>query len=188
MKNIDYFPHESEARNSPKLLSLRTKEGAIGYGVYFMILERLCKEPDYTSIRDYDMLAFDFHVKSDLVKSVVKEFGLFQFTEDGKRFYSEGFKRRVEFKRKRMYSVNVNEWHRIAHLVFQRDNYTCQYCGKIGGILEVDHITPFSKGGSDELSNLTTSCRRCNRQKKDKTIQEFIVWRNKHGTTNKARS
>lgn len=188
MKNIDYFPHESEARNSHKLLSLRNKEGAKGYGVYFMILERLCKEPDYMSIKDYDILAFDFHVESDLVKSVVEGFELFQFTKDGKRFYSEGLKRRMEFKRKRMYSVNVKKWHRIARLVFQRDNYTCQYCGKIGGILEVDHIIPFSKDGSDNMSNLTTSCRRCNRQKKDKTVQEFIEWRNKHGTTDETRS
>lgn len=28
--------------------------------------------------------------------------------------------------------------------VFKRDNYTCQDCGKRGGILNADHITPYS--------------------------------------------
>ena len=51
--------------------------------------------------------------------------------------------------------------------------YTCNYCGQVGGILEVDHIVPFSKGGGDDISNLTTSCRRCNRSKKDMTVEQF---------------
>lgn len=51
--------------------------------------------------------------------------------------------------------------------VFQRDNHTCQYCGRSPPkvILEVDHIIPISSGGTDELSNLTTSCFDCNRGK-----------------------
>ena len=94
----NYFPHDSNARNSDKLIPLRIKKGTEGYGVYFMILERLREEPDYTSIKDYNTLAFDFRVGSDLIKSVFEEFGLFQFTEDGKRFYSEGFTARMQKK------------------------------------------------------------------------------------------
>lgn len=77
----------------------------------------------------------------------------------------------------RLYQYNVKLWYRIIKEVFKRDNYTCQYCGQIGGKLEADHINPFSKGGSDEMSNLITSCRKCNRQKKDKSANEFIKWR-----------
>lgn len=80
----------------------------------------------------------------------------------------------------RMYQHDVKRWYRIMKEVFRRDNYTCQYCGAKGGKLEVDHIIPFSRGGSDELSNLTTSCRRCNRQKKNKTSKEFLIWKEKH--------
>lgn len=29
-------------------------------------------------------------------------------------------------------------------LCFERDHYTCQECGQIGGVLNVDHIKPFS--------------------------------------------
>jgi len=81
----------------------------------------------------------------------------------------------------RSYSLNVKEWKRKSKVVFKRDNYTCAYCSQVGGILEVDHIIAFSKGGDDDLSNLTTSCRKCNRQKKDKTVEEFLKWKIKHG-------
>ena len=85
------------------------------------------------------------------------------------------------FKRRRLYETNVKEWYRIRELVFKRDNYTCQYCGKVGGKLEADHVMPFSKGGSNELSNLVTACRKCNRQKRDKSKDEYIEWlRTKH--------
>lgn len=73
---------------------------------------------------------------------------------------------------------NVLYWDDLRKFVFKRDNYTCNYCGKIGGILECDHIIPFSKGGSNEIQNLTTSCRKCNRQKKDKSVDEFNKWKN----------
>lgn len=79
--------------------------------------------------------------------------------------------------RKRMYITNVKKWKSISKFVFKRDNYTCSYCKQIGGKLEVDHIVPFSKGGSDDFENLTTSCLRCNRQKKDKSVQEFNNWK-----------
>lgn len=94
----NYFPHDSNARNSDRLIPLRIKKGTEGYGVYFMILERLREEPDYMSIKDYNTLAFDFRVGSDLVKAVVEDFGLFHFTEDGKRFYSESFTARMQMK------------------------------------------------------------------------------------------
>lgn len=79
--------------------------------------------------------------------------------------------------RVRMHQHDVKKWYRIMKEVFRRDNYTCQYCGAKGGKLEADHIIPFSRGGTDDLSNLVTSCRRCNRQKKDKTPEEFLRWK-----------
>lgn len=91
-----YFPHSSNARNTDKLINLRMQCKAAGYGVYFMILERLREEPEYMSVKDYNMIAFDLRVDASLIKSVVEDFGLFVFTEDGKYFYSESFKQRME--------------------------------------------------------------------------------------------
>lgn len=56
---------------------------------------------------------------------------------------------------------------KIRFEVFKRDKFTCQYCGRMAPdvILEVDHIEPVADGGSDDLLNLITSCRDCNRGK-----------------------
>ena len=92
-------------------------------------------------------------------------------------------KYKLDHEGKRLFNINVKEWNRISKAVFKRDNYTCQYCGKVGGKLEVDHIFPFSKGGSDSLDNLTTSCQKCNRQKRDKSVDDFLKWRDNYGKT-----
>jgi hypothetical protein len=97
-KSTNYFSHDSNARNDEKLVRLRMKQGAAGYGVYFMILERLREEADYMSAKDYNMIAFDLRVDAAIVKSVVEDFGLFTFTDDGKCFYSESFTQRMDIK------------------------------------------------------------------------------------------
>lgn len=63
-----------------------------------MIVERLREEADYMSIKDYNMIAFDLRVDASLVKSVVEDFGLFVFTDNGKYFYSESLRRRMLIK------------------------------------------------------------------------------------------
>lgn len=63
-----------------------------------MILERLREEPEYMSVKDYNMIAFDLREDASLIKSVIEDFGLFVFTDDGKYFYSESFKQRMEIK------------------------------------------------------------------------------------------
>lgn len=97
-----YFTHDSNARNSSKLISVRMKYGAEGYGIYFMLIERLREEDDYSSLADYERLAFDLRVESAKIKSIVEDFDLFEFTEDGKRFYSISLNKRMEFKDKKL--------------------------------------------------------------------------------------
>jgi hypothetical protein len=50
--------------------------------------------------------------------------------------------------------------------VFKRDQYKCRICGRAGVALEVDHIVPFARGGSDALDNLQALCFDCNRGKR----------------------
>ena len=68
---------------------------------------------------------------------------------------------------------NSPEWKELRATVFERDDYTCNYCGERGGRLECDHIVPVMRGGQDRLDNLTTACFACNRSKKDKLLQEW---------------
>ena len=94
----NYFSHDSNARNDEKMIRLRMKHKATGYGIYFMILERMRDEEDYICARDYDMIAFDLREDAKLIKSVVEDFGLFEFTDDGKYFYSPSFIKRMKSK------------------------------------------------------------------------------------------
>jgi len=57
----------------------------------------------------------------------------------------------------------------IRYEVLKRDR-KCVLCGEDGSEhrLEVDHIKPRSKGGSNDLSNLQTLCSRCNRGKSNR--------------------
>ncbi len=56
--------------------------------------------------------------------------------------------------------------------VLRRDRYTCQYCGRQGGDLTVDHVLPKSRGGKSTWENLVAACRACNLKKGDRTPEE----------------
>lgn len=66
---------------------------------------------------------------------------------------------------------------KIRFEVFKRDSFTCQYCGKSAPniVLEIDHIEPVSKGGSNNLLNLITSCYECNRGKSNIELDDESI-------------
>lgn len=53
----------------------------------------------------------------------------------------------------------------------------CSYCGKRlrGDNRVIDHILPYSLGGTNEKSNLAVVCKRCNAEKRDMTLFEWTV-------------
>jgi 5-methylcytosine-specific restriction endonuclease McrA len=56
--------------------------------------------------------------------------------------------------------------------IFQRDKYTCQYCGKQTRDLTLDHILPRHRGGRHDWGNLTSACKTCNHRKAGRTPDE----------------
>jgi len=52
---------------------------------------------------------------------------------------------------------------------------TCAYCDAQNVPLEVEHIRPRSRGGSDRVSNLTLACRPCNQAKGNRDVREFVT-------------
>jgi 5-methylcytosine-specific restriction endonuclease McrA len=51
---------------------------------------------------------------------------------------------------------------------------TCAYCGKQDVPLQVEHIVPRSRGGTDRVSNLTLACEPCNRRKGNRPVEDFL--------------
>ena len=49
----------------------------------------------------------------------------------------------------------------------------CAYCKKTDCPLEIEHLIPRSRSGSDRVSNLTLACHECNQAKGARTAAEF---------------
>jgi 5-methylcytosine-specific restriction endonuclease McrA len=56
--------------------------------------------------------------------------------------------------------------------VFSRDHYTCQYCGREGKQLTLDHIIPRYRGGEHTWGNVVSACIPCNRHKAGRTPEQ----------------
>jgi len=98
MKEAYYFSHDSNARNDDKIIKLRMKHKWEGFGLYWAIIERLREATEYICIKDYNIIAFDLRVDASVIKSIIEDFGLFEFTEDGKGFYSKRLKNSMDLK------------------------------------------------------------------------------------------
>lgn len=56
-------------------------------------------------------------------------------------------------------------------MVFARDRHVCAYCGGRFGqtALEMEHVTPMSRGGTTVWQNVVSACRACNQRKGNRT-------------------
>lgn len=67
--------------------------------------------------------------------------------------------------------------------ILTRDKFRCRYCGRgpdDGHILEIDHVIPVAKGGTNDEANLVAACLDCNRGKSARVVPEagtkFLLW------------
>ncbi len=61
----------------------------------------------------------------------------------------------------------------VREYLLEKWRRRCAYCGQEGVPLEIEHLTPRSRGGSDRVSNLTLACTPCNQKKGNRTAAEF---------------
>ncbi|MFJ9548762.1 RNA-guided endonuclease IscB [Streptomyces erythrochromogenes] len=52
---------------------------------------------------------------------------------------------------------------------------SCAYCGAAGVPLNIEHVRPRSRGGSDRVTNLVLACIPCNQAKGTATVDEFLA-------------
>ncbi|CDM92634.1 RNA-guided endonuclease IscB [Limnospira indica] len=74
----------------------------------------------------------------------------------------------VEYQQGELQGYEVREY------LLEKWGRTCAYCGAQNVPLEVEHIQPRSKGGSDRVSNLTMACHSCNQAKGNGDIRDFL--------------
>ncbi|MBD2202653.1 RRXRR domain-containing protein [Calothrix sp. FACHB-1219] len=58
--------------------------------------------------------------------------------------------------------------------LLEKWNRQCAYCGVKDVPLQIEHIHPRSKGGSNSITNLALSCEKCNIKKGTKDIKDFL--------------
>ncbi|MDJ0800493.1 MAG: RNA-guided endonuclease IscB [Calothrix sp. MO_167.B12] len=58
--------------------------------------------------------------------------------------------------------------------LLEKWNRQCAYCGIKDVPLQIEHIHPRAKGGSNSITNLTLSCCKCNTKKGTKDIKYFL--------------
>lgn len=72
--NADYFPHDADMRNDPRVKALRRKFGIEGYGVYCMLIELLA-DSDFFQFKNDSMnieiVAGDFDIEPDKLTSIL---------------------------------------------------------------------------------------------------------------------
>lgn len=94
-KDCFYFSHDSNAKDDPKCVLLIEQQGMEGYGIYWMLVETLRDQPDYTyPVANLPALGRRYNTSSEKVKTVVYNYELFAIKED-KIFFSESLMRRM---------------------------------------------------------------------------------------------
>lgn len=74
----------------------------------------------------------------------------------------------VEYSHGELFGYEVKEY------LLEKWGRKCVYCEAENIPLEVEHIIPKSKGGSNRISNLTLACVKCNQTKNNKSIEDFL--------------
>lgn len=68
----------------------------------------------------------------------------------------------------------ISQHKRLA--IYLRDGLACAYCGKSANVkLTLDHLLPYSLGGSNKETNLVTCCLNCNSARGNRPVKEFVA-------------
>lgn len=65
------------------------------------------------------------------------------------------------------YQQGTLQGYEVREYLLQRHNHTCAYCDGLSKdqILNIEHIIPRAKGGTNRINNLVIACRTCNEDK-----------------------
>ena len=171
----------------PVMLMTLLKEGGVAS------IETLSKK---LLIEDKSQQEYYGNITRNMVGRVLNNHGIVQ--KDGKIFKLKDYETYTEDQRIELIQIcqeKLNEYiekrgkrifeHRrksagyisgsIRYNILKDAKFRCELCGISADTkaLEVDHIMPRNKGGSDEINNLQALCYSCNAMKRDKDSTDF---------------
>jgi 5-methylcytosine-specific restriction endonuclease McrA len=71
------------------------------------------------------------------------------------------------------YQQGTLQGYEVREYLLEKWGRQCAYCHKGNRPLQVEHIMPKTRGGTNRVSNLTLACEPCNQKKGDRTAEEF---------------
>ena len=75
----------------------------------------------------------------------------------------------IDYQQGTLYGYEAREY------LLEKWGRKCAYCGKGDVPLEIEHIVPKARGGSNRVSNLALACHACNQAKDDRPVEEFLA-------------
>lgn len=95
-----------------------------------------------------------------------------------REYYERNKEQHLAYSRKRKALKRAAEGtHTFAEVwaMYESQDGLCAYCEvPLFGVYHVDHMTPLSRGGSNDWSNLAITCPSCNLRKNAKTTEEYV--------------
>lgn len=73
------------------------------------------------------------------------------------------------------YQKGTLQGYTVREYLLEKWGRKCVYCGAGNTPLNIDHIHPKAKGGTDRVSNLTLACVPCNQKKSSQDISDFLA-------------
>ena len=71
------------------------------------------------------------------------------------------------------YQQGTLQGYEVREYLLEKFGRKCCYCGKENIPLEIEHIIPKSRGGTNRIDNLCLACHECNQKKGNMTAEEF---------------
>lgn len=114
--------------------------------------------------------------KTEHAKNIVKEWA--KNNPDKIRNYNRTQRARRKFAIQASESATTQE----VKAWIDAQSPVCSYCAieLSSDQIQLDHVIPLSKGGSHTMDNFAISCKSCNCSKGNKTLEEFIIYKELH--------
>jgi len=182
-KNADYFSHDNDMRNDPKVKYIRNLYWHEWFSIYVMLLEYMTYCDNIEIIwneQEQKILSWDFWTTKDKLIEIVNEMidiSLLKLNWD--TLYSSWLKDRLQWvfdKRDNAKELAKKRWwkpkdkikrdvsHKLRWEVFKKWNYECNIC-KNNDKLEIDHILELSNWWDNNIENLQLLCNACHKLK-----------------------